>query len=97
MKTIDAQKIGLKILRFDVQKYPNTTSKAVVRREFKFIAGDRRFHCVVSAREAKTATDALSQAAERLRLAQDVIFTNLPRAQIVSDKTVCDWLGTNSA
>ena len=97
MKTIDAQKIGLKILRFDVQKYPNTSSKAVVRREFKFIAGGSRFECVVSAREAKTATDALLQAAERLRLAQNVVFTNMPRVQIVSDKTVGDWLGANSA
>lgn len=97
MKIIDAKELGLKILRFDVQKYPNTSSKAVIRREFKFIAGDRRFHCVVSAREAKTATDALSQAAERLRLAQNVVFTNMPRVQIVSDKTVGDWLGTNSA
>ena len=97
MKIIDAQKIGLKILRFDVQKYPNTSSKAVIRREFKFVAGDRRFECVVSAREAKTATDALLQAAERLRLAQDVIFANMPRVQIVSDKTAGDWLGTNSA
>ena len=97
MKIIDAQKIGLKILRFDVLKYPSTSSKAVVRREFKFIAGDRQFECVVFAREAKTATDALLQAAERLRLAQDVIFTNLPRVQILSDKTAGDWLGTNSA
>lgn len=97
MKIIDAKELGLKILRFDVQKYPNTSSKAVVRREFKFIAGDRRFECVVSAREAKTATDALLQAAERLRLAQNVVFTNMPRVQIVSDKTVGDWLGANSA
>lgn len=93
MKIIDAKELGLKILRFDVQKYPNTSSKAVIRREFKFIAGDRRFHCVVSAREAKTATDALSQAAERLRLAQNVVFTNMPRVQIVSDKTAENWVG----
>ena len=63
MKIIDAKELGLKILRFDVQKYPN----------------------------------ALLQAAERLRLAQDVIFTNLPRVKLVSDKTAGDWLGTNSA
>lgn len=67
MKIIDSQKIGLKILRFDVLKYPSTSSKAVIRRKFKFVAGDRRFECVVSAREAKTATDALLQAVERLR------------------------------
>ena len=35
MKTIDAQKIALKILRFDVLKYPSTSSKAVMRREAK--------------------------------------------------------------
>ena len=97
MKIIDAKELGLKILRFDVLKYPSTSSKAVVRREFKFVAGDRRFECVVSAQEAKTATDALLQAAERLRLAQNVIFANMPRVQIVSDKTAGDWLGTNSA
>lgn len=91
MKTIDAQKAGLKILRFDVLKYPSTSSKAVVRREFKFIAGDRQFNCVVSAREAKTATDALLQAVERLRLAQDVILVNTPRVQIVSDKNAAEW------
>ena len=97
MKIIDAQKIGLKILRFDVLKYPDTSSKVVTRREFKFIAGDRRFECVVSTREAETATDALLQAVERLRLAQNVILVNMPRVQIVSDKTAGDWLGTNSA
>ena len=97
MKIIDAKELGLKILRFDVQKYPNTDSKAVARREFKFIAGDRQFECVVSEREAETATDALLQAVERLRLAQDVIFINMPRVKLVSDKTAGDWLGTNSA
>lgn len=88
---IDAKKMGLKILRFDVLKYPSTSSRVVTRREFKFIAGDRRFNCVVSAREAKTATDALLQAVERLRLAQNVIFTNMPRVQIVNDKNAAEW------
>ena len=88
---IDAKKMGLKILRFDVLKYPSTSSRVVTRREFKFIAGDRRFNCVVSAREAKTATDALLQAVERLRLAQNVIFSNMPRVQIVNDKNAAEW------
>lgn len=91
MRMIDAKKMGLKILRFDVLKYPSTSSRVVTRREFKFIAGDRRFNCVVSAREAKTATDALLQAVERLRLAQNVIFTNMPRVQIVNDKNAAEW------
>jgi len=88
---IDAKKMGLKILRFDVLKYPSTSSRVVTRREFKFIAGDRRFNCVVSAREAKSATDALLQAVERLRLAQNVIFANMPRVQIVNDKNAAEW------
>jgi len=97
MKTIDAQKVGLKILRFDVLKYPATSSKAVSRREFKFIAGEYYFACNVASREAKTAKDALQVALFRLIQAQGVSFSNMPRVQIVSDKNAADWLGTNSA
>ena len=92
MKTIDAQKIALKILRFDVLKYPSTSSKAVMRREFKFIAGDRQFNCIVSDREAKTANDALSVAVSRLAQVQNVTFVNMPRVQIVSDKNAAEWV-----
>lgn len=91
MKTIDAKKIGLKILRFDTLKYPDTNSKTVAHREFKFIAGDRQFHCVVSAREAKTATDALAKALSFLESQQSVTLVNLPQVQIVSDKTAAEW------
>ncbi len=92
MKTIDAQKIALKILRFDVLKYPSTNSKAVIRREFKFIAVDRQFNCIVSAREAKTAKDALAVAVSRLAQSQNVALTNMPRVQIVSDKNAAEWV-----
>jgi hypothetical protein len=92
MKTIDAQKIALKILRFDVLKYPSTSSKAVMRREFKFIAGEYYFACNVSAREAKTAKDALAVAVSRLAQSQNVSFTNMPLVQIVSDQNAAEWV-----
>lgn len=91
MRTIDAQKAGLKILRFDVLKYPSTSSKAVTRREFKFVAGKYGFSCIISAREAKTAADALSVAVSRLAQAQNVSLINMPRVQIVSDKNYAEW------
>lgn len=92
MKTIDAQKAGLKILRFDVLKYPSTSSKAVTRREFKFVAGEYGFSCIISAREAKTAKDALAVALFLLAQAQNVAIINMPRVQVVSDKNAAEWV-----